>query len=146
MFLYPTQSILFHMVHTFTYYLLIVIISTCHLLGICHVFLHVSCLPCSFMHPACLHYLPCHLSCHNHQSSFSCHSNFLFHSLIKFEVWYWFPFSNNDACCIKLTPVLIDFALFFCFINRFINVLLGLMCISVSSALCIVISQYLSLI
>ena len=70
----------------------------------------------------------------------------IFHTsfVIKFEVWCYIPFSNNEACCIQLTLVLIDFALSFCFINCFINVLLGLMCISVLSALCIVISQYLS--
>ena len=76
------------------------------------------------------------------------HSSVIFHIsfIIKFEVQCWFPFGNNEACCIRLTLVLIDFALFFCFINCFVNVLLGLICISILSALCIVISQYLLLV
>ena len=58
------------------------------------------------------------------------------HSLIKFKVMWWLTlFGNNDAWCIWLTPVLIVLDLSFCFNNSFVNILLGLICISILSAL-----------
>ena len=136
---------MFYTVHTFTYYLLIVILPTVSSSG--NLSCLSACLLSSFIfHPSCLHYLPCHLSLSS--SSVFILLSFCFHIsfLIRFDVLWWTPFSNNDACCIWLTLVLIEFALFFCFSNHFINVLLGLMCISVLSALCIVISRYSSLV
>ena len=138
--LYTTQSIMFHMVHTFTYYLLIVILPTVlssgnlSCLSVCHLslfFFHLSCISLLFTMSSFL-------------SSVFVLLSFCFYILflIKFDVWYWAPLGNNDACCIRLMLVLIEFVLFFCFNNHFVNVLLSLICISVLSAPCIVISRY----
>ena len=70
-------------------------------------------------------------------------SVFGLHPLIKFEVSWWLPlFGNNNAWCIWLTPILIDIGLSFYLSNHFIKVLLSLICISILSASCIVISWY----
>ena len=137
------------MVHTFTCYLLIVILSTMSSSGNMSGLL--SCLLSSFF--SYLYYVsflsarllsPFILLCLLFCLFYFC---FRLHSLIKFEVmWLITLFGNNDAWCIWLTPVLIDLGLSFCLSNHFINVLLGLICISVLSAPCIVISQYLSLV
>ena len=48
------------------------------------------------------------------------------HCLIKFEITWWLPlFGNNNAWCIWLTPVLIDFGLSFCFCKCLVRDLLG---------------------
>ena len=61
----------------------------------------------------------------------------IFHTsfVIKFEVRCCILFGNNESCCIWLTPVLIEFVLFFSFNNHFVNILLSLICINISSAL-----------
>ena len=116
-----------------------------HLLGIGLVFPPIFCLHLSLIGTMCLLYLPDYYLLLYFIVFFIVFfiSVLRLHFLIKFEIMWWITsFSNNDALYIWLTLVLIDLGLSFYFSNHFINILLGLICISISSALCIVISWY----